>query len=90
MIMAPDFMPCAVLGSSVSDYQIEFIREYLPEEIIVYMDETSISKRIADKLKRTIDYCPIHIIPSTGKDPEENMKDILRRGGNLQWIKAKV
>ena len=33
MIMAPDFMPCAVLGSSVSDYQIEFIREYLPEEI---------------------------------------------------------
>lgn len=90
MIMAPDFMPCAVLGSSVSDYQIEFIREYIPEEIIVYMDETEISKRIADKLKQTIDYCPIHIIPSTGKDPEENMKDILRRGGNLQWIKTDV
>lgn len=89
MIMAPEFIPCAVLGSSVSDYQLEFIREYIPDEIIVYMDETAISKRIANKIKSVIDYCPIRIIPSDGEDPEECMKRKLKYGSNLQWIKAK-
>jgi len=89
MIMAPEFIPCAVLGSSVSDYQLEFIREYIPDEIIVYMDETDISKRIANKIKSVIDYCPIRIIQSDGEDPEECMKRKLKCGSNLQWIKAK-
>ena len=90
MIMAPEFIPCAVLGSSVSDYQLEFIREYIPNEIVVYMDETDISKRIANKIKSVIDYCPIRIIQSDGEDPEECMKRKLKCGSNLQWIKAKV
>lgn len=90
LIMAPDFIPVAVLGSSVSDYQIEFMREYLPNEILVYMDETDISKRIASKIRSVIDYCPIGIIKSDGEDPEENMKKILRRNGNLQWIKSRI
>jgi len=88
LIMAPEFIPCAVLGSSVSDYQLEFIREYLPDEILVYMDETAISKRIAKKVKSVIDYCPIGIIPSTGQDPEEKMKELLKWNKNLQWIKS--
>lgn len=90
MIMAPEFIPVAVLGSSVNDYQLEFMREYLPDEIVVYMDETSISKRIAQKIKSVIDYCPIRIIPSEGEDPEECMKRKLKYGSNLQWIKSKV
>lgn len=86
MIMAPEYTPMSVLGSNISDYQIEFLREYAPEDIIVYMDETKISIRIANKLKGAGIFCPIHIIKSDGEDPEEHMKEILKRGGKLQWI----
>jgi type I restriction enzyme S subunit len=41
---------------------------------------------IANKLKGAGFFCPIHIIKSDGEDPEEHMKAILNRGGNLQWI----
>ena len=76
----------AVLGSSVSDYQLQFLREYVPEEIVIYMDETKISERIRERISRTIDYCPISIIKSDGTDPEEMMKKRMKRGQPLQWI----
>ena len=86
LIQAPEYTPMAVLGSSISDYQLEFLREYVPQEIKIYMDETSISKNIMGRIKTKIDYCPISIIPSTGTDPEEKMISILKSGGKLQWI----
>ena len=89
LIMAPEFMPIAILGSSISDYQLQFIREYIPEEIIVYMDETEISKRVATKIQSVIDYCPIRIIKSDGQDPEENLKKRLKYNKKLNWIHAK-
>ena len=89
LIQAPSYIPIAVLGSSVNDYQLEFIREYVPEKIMIYMDETDISKRIADKIKTVIDYCPISIIRSDGEDPVEcmirRMKE--RPGSEIDWIK---
>lgn len=87
MIMAPDYLPIAVLGSSISDYQLGYLREYIPEEIVVYMDETRISQKIVNKIKSQIDYCPIRIIPSGGEDPEENLISRIKRGKNLQWIR---
>jgi hypothetical protein len=89
LIMAPEFMPIAILGSSISDYQIDFIREYVPEEIVVYMDETDISRRVATKIQSIIDYCPIRIIKSDGQDPEENLKKRLKYNKKLNWINAK-
>ena len=86
MIMAPEYTPMSVLGSNISDYQMEFLKEYSPEEIIVYMDETKISERVANKIKAAGIFCPVHIIRSNGKDPEEKMKEILSRGGYLHWI----
>ena len=82
-------MPVAILGSSISDYQLEFIREYVPDEIIVYMDETDISKRVASKIQSVIDYCPIRIIKSDGQDPEENLKKRLKLNKKLNWINVK-
>lgn len=90
LIQAPNHTPFAVLGSSISDYQINFLREYVPKEILIYMDETKISVGIANKLKRVIDYCPINIIKSDGEDPEERMKRFMSYGKNfneLAWIK---
>ena len=89
LIMAPEFMPVAILGSSISDYQLDFIREYVPDEIIVYMDETEISKRVARKIQTTIDYFPIRLIKSDGQDPEENLKERLKFNKKLNWIHAK-
>lgn len=87
LIQAPEYTPVAVLGSSISDYQIEFIREYIPEKIVVYMDETEISKRIANKIKQSIDYCDFSIIRSNGEDPEECLQRRIRRGLSLSWVK---
>ena len=89
LIMAPEYVPVAILGSSISDYQMDFIREYVPEEIVVYMDDTEISKRVARKIKGTIDYCPIRLIKSDGEDPEENLKKRLRFNKKINWIHAK-
>jgi len=87
LIQAPDYTPFAVLGSSISDYQIEFLREYVPDKIIIFMDKTQISVSIAKKLKSIVDYCPIDIIKSDGEDPEECMKRRMKEGKVLQWIK---
>lgn len=89
LIQAPSYIPVAVLGSSISDYQMDFIREYLPEKILVYMDKTDISIRIAERLKSAIDYCPIGVIKSDGEDPEECMKRkmVQRAGSEIGWIK---
>lgn len=78
----PDFTPVAVLGSSISDYQIAQIREYAGyvKEIAIWMDELSISVRIKKKVRSIIDYCPIHIIYSNGPDPEEILKKKLKYG----------
>jgi len=91
LIQCPDYTPVAVLGSSVSDYQLQYIREYTEHKITemrIWMDETEISIRIANKAKTVFDHIPINIIKSYGPDPEEIMKLRLRRHQPLQWIKS--
>lgn len=86
LIQAPEYTPMAILGSSISDYQMKFLREYVPQEIVIYMDETRISERIRERIASMIDYCPIRIIRSDGTDPEEMMKKRMKMGLPLQWI----
>lgn len=90
LIQAPDYTPVAVLGSHISDYQVDYLRYYYAtdgiEEIKIWMDEFEISKRIKNEIKRKIDYVPISIIPSNGPDPEEIMIQRIGQFKNLQWI----
>lgn len=88
LVQAPSYTPMAVLGSHVSDYQLEFLREYVPEEIVVYMDDTEKSKGVANKIKSVIDYCPVHLIKSDGEDPEECMIRRMNQnpGSEIGWI----
>ena len=86
LIMAPEYTPFAVLGSNISDYQLQFLREYIPEKILVMMDEFSISKRIADKIKKNICYCPVNIYPTSGADPEEIMKELMKKHKEVGFI----
>lgn len=90
LIQAEGFTPVAVLGSSISDYQLSFIREYAPNEILVYMDDTEKSINIANRVKSCIDYCPVNIIKSDGTDPEENMIKRINSGQELRWIKSRL
>jgi DNA primase len=89
LIQCPDYTPVAVLGSSISDYQIDYLRDYCGyiDKIRVWMDETKISIGIAEKLKKELGYPIIKIIKSNGQDPEEIMKFRMSRGYSLQWIK---
>lgn len=88
LIQCPDYTPIAVLGSSVSDYQLNFIREYSGyiNEIRLWFDETKISNKVANIVKRTIDYCPMSIIKSYGPDPENILQARIQKGLPLQWI----
>lgn len=74
LLLYPDRTPFAVLGSSITDYEINMLRSYVPEDIMIFMDETSISQKIKDKIKDVITYCPISIKYSNGEDPEEYYK----------------
>lgn len=87
LLQGPSYTPMAVLGSSISDYQLGFLREYVPEKILVYMDDSEKSKSVASKIRSVIDYCPIDIIWSDGTDPEEKMVDRMKKGKDLIWIK---
>ena len=87
LVMAPDYIPCAILGSDISDYEIDFLRELVPREIKIYMDETKISLRVFEKLRTIIDYCPLSIIKSGGEDPEECLNRKYMTHQELQWIK---
>ena len=78
--MYPDKMPIAILGSSVSDYQIEMIRTYNPRSITVYMDETKLSIGVIKKLQTVIDNVDYHYKRSDGQDPEEMLKYKIRTG----------
>lgn len=81
------YVVIAVMGSKISDYQLDYIRNwYRPKKILVWMDETKLSKGICDRLKSVFDYSQISIIPSYGPDPEEVMMGKIRRGQNPLWI----
>ena len=89
LIQAPGWTPVAICGSQITDYQIQFLREYVPSEIKIYMDKTELSNGILRKLKKVIDYCPISVVWSDGTDPEENLKKRLtwaKSVADLQWI----
>lgn len=88
LIQCPGYTPVAVLGSSISDYQINYLKDYagVVRDVKIWMDETKISAKIARRLKNAVGYAPIEILPSYGPDPEEVMVDRLRKGLPLQWI----
>ena len=87
LIMAPDYVPCAILGSDPSDYEIDMIRNLrVWDKILIYMDETKISQRVFGRLKERMGYCPIDIIPSNGEDPEECLNRRFCHNESLQWI----
>lgn len=77
-LMYPDKTPIAVLGSTISDYQIEMIRTYNPKSVLVYMDETRLSVGVVRKMKSIINNVEYSIRWSSGRDPEEELKDWIR------------
>ena len=92
LIQAPEYTPVAVLGSSISDYQIGMIQDYAGyiKEVRVWMDETKISIPIAQKIVSSLGYCPVSVIKSIGPDPEEVMMDRMRHGLSVNgWIRSK-
>lgn len=87
LVQAPDYTPFAVLGSTITDYQLTMLRTYIPDKILVYMDDYELSKKVAMRIASIIDYADIDIIKSAGSDPEEVLKQRLAEGYNINWIK---
>jgi hypothetical protein len=82
----PDRTPCAILGSSITDYQIGMLRTYVPEDMLVYMDTTELSNKVANRIRQCVNYADVEIIKSDGQDPEEKLKEkILQGDGELRW-----
>lgn len=84
---AGKYVVIGCMGSKLSDYQLQFIRNYyIPKKILVWMDETPISQGISRRLKSVFNYSEIRIIQSTGPDPEEILNHRLRLGLKIPWI----
>lgn len=81
-----EYTVIAAMGSSLSDYQIEMIRNFGVESILIWMDEYDISLKIKRRLMPIFDYIPIGIIPSNGPDPEEVLVDRYMKGMPLVWV----
>lgn len=78
LLMYPDKFPIAILGSSVSDYQIEMIRSYNPKSIMIYMDDTALSIKVLKKLQSVIDNVEYRYKKSNGQDPEEKLVELIK------------
>lgn len=77
LILFPDRTPFCLLGSSITDYQITMLRTYVPEDILIYMDDTELSYKVAERINQYINYANIEIRHSNGQDPEEYLKSQL-------------
>lgn len=84
---AGKYVVIGCMGSKISDYQLEFIRNYYtPRKILVWMDDYKLSGGIAKRLKSVFNYSDIKIISSNGPDPEEILVHRLRHGLKIPWI----
>jgi len=73
------YIPFACMGSSISQYEMTFLKQLNPKEIVIFMDEAEISKRILNTIQPELDMCQDYKIfasPIHGEDPEEYMKRI--------------
>lgn len=77
LILYPDRTPFCLLGSSITDYQLWMLRSYTPEDILVYLDSTELSKKVAQRISKVITYADISIRYSKGIDPEEYLKYLI-------------
>lgn len=74
LLLFPDRTPFAVLQHSITGYQLGMLRSYVPEDILIFMDETKFSINVKNQIAPVINYAPITIFPSDGEDPEEYYK----------------
>lgn len=64
--------PIAILGKTVTEYQINFIRKLCPNIINIYLDKYELSNNLKLKIKNKFPFISkINIIKSFGDDPEE-------------------
>jgi 5S rRNA maturation endonuclease (ribonuclease M5) len=67
-----------VMGSTMTNAQINSFRDLLPENIVIWLDDTSLSEKLKLKLKARIPYADFKVIESSGDDPEELLIDKLK------------
>lgn len=78
LFLYPDRTPIAIIGSTPTPYQVMMIRSYVPEDILVFMDNTELSIKVSKILRYHIDYAVFGIEFSSGQDPEEKLQVMLK------------
>jgi len=71
LILFPDRVPVALLGSTITTYQLWMLNSYAPADILIFMDETRLSQGVYYKIRSYLDYSKLSILESDGSDPEE-------------------
>lgn len=81
LTLYPDRTPIAILGSDITKYHINILRKYFSfDDILIHMDETHISEKIAKRIINTpiaFYINDINVVQSDGMDPEELLRDQL-------------
>lgn len=81
-ILYPNHTPIALLGHYLTGAQESMLRKYLFEEILIFMDESHLSYKIYNKLKRVLDFTDLIVVDSDGEDPEERLLRIIHERDN--------
>jgi len=58
---------------------IAMLRSYVPNDILVYMNNIELSTKVANKINQYANYREVNIQDSDGTDPEEYLKKKLLR-----------
>ena len=80
MLLYPDYTPCAVLGSKITERQLRYLSDrFSPESILVYLDDTEKSDKTKKYISNNwIGSYDIDIVESDGTDPEEYLNKLLK------------
>lgn len=74
-----DYAIIALLGKTVTEYQISLLRDFRVDDFTIYLDKTELSRNLVSKLKEVDDFsiAKYRIIGSDGTDPEEYLRKFL-------------
>jgi hypothetical protein len=80
LLLYPDYTPCAVLGSKITENQLHYLSQrFNPTNILIYMDDSGRSNKNLEFIRRNWrGMYDIDIVESDGTDPEEYLNSLLK------------
>lgn len=74
LTLYPDRTPMYLLGSYLTPVQEIMLRDFVFNDLMIYLDNSKLSYKVYNKLKRVLDFTDLSVRTSDGTDPEEELR----------------